>query len=449
MHHGEQPYIAPKVIIILPTHESAEEHCQFSAALCENTSVTVGILHKGRRPIQEELHANAATDILIACPGALDKSIGCHEVGLELLEVIVFDRAVSLIGSDGISQQIKSAFFPDDLQHWHLGRNGQHVRRIVTDALLAPDTLSRIEAMSLLRPDDPPRSIRQHVKLRAEVADRRKYNLVTVTACTEREFEHLCAEWVIAHCPAKTLIFAPLKSDVKSFTTTLRGHAVDTRDIFGITNNNTQEYRLLVTKRLHENPDTLVVACKIIPSTVNMPRPPDIVFFKPPATIEDFVARADRTTRGGAQEGIVTLLMWEADPQFAIQRALFTGFCRGKSHVDFEESNHHSTNDADNQENEGSPPTSRAALTLPGAPVHTDTQIIPTLPPHPPPLSLGPTGSGRLLDPALDINQPDSQRWSSQGHQGQHQMQVFGRDGNDHASRARGRGRSRRGAQFH
>ena len=284
--------ILPRVLILMPTNELAEEQYHFAAALCENTKVTVGILPGGRYPIQQALMANNATDILIACPGTLQKSIGRHGVGLEIVEAIVFDEIVSLLGGEYIYHHIQATFFSEDPRRWHLQHHGQHVRRVVADALLKTEFAAQIDEIGLLRPnDDPENPSRKQIKLRAELADHRRYNLITVRADTEREFEQRSAEWVIANCPSKTLIFTPLKKNCATFSDALRRLAGQ-RGIYVTTNNSREECRLFVNQQSRGNPDTIVVASKVFAHGVNIPNLIGIVSYKAPVTIEELIARA-------------------------------------------------------------------------------------------------------------------------------------------------------------
>ena len=94
--------ILPRVLIVVPTHELAEEHYHRAAALCEHTKIQAGILHGGRQ-LLESCAANNATDILIACPGRLWGCVDRAEVGLEKLVAIVFDEVLRLVGSEDMS----------------------------------------------------------------------------------------------------------------------------------------------------------------------------------------------------------------------------------------------------------------------------------------------------------------------------------------------------------
>ena len=266
----------------------------------------------------------------------------------------------------------------------------------------------------------PPKSARQEVELCAEVADRRHYNLVTVHANTEAEFEEFCAEWVIFNCPQKTLVFTQHESDCISFTATLRRRTTDRRGIFATANNILQKYVLHASYQLWEVSDTIAVACEVIAWVVNVPDLKDIVFYKGPATVEAFVACTGRTDRG-ALEGNVTWLVWAHDPELPVQRVCMDGVRGAKRQAYFVETQYPPANGAGNPGFDAGTPTSMAARP-PIRPFQPNNQV--------------------------NISQPANQR-GFHGRQRQHQRLVRGPGADAYAAGVRGRGRGRYVAHFH
>ena len=87
------PLRRPRVLIVAPTRELAEQIHETAVVLGRHTKVRSAAIYGGVGKGPQVAAIKRGTEILVACPGRLLDHIGAGDIDLSTIEVLVLDEA--------------------------------------------------------------------------------------------------------------------------------------------------------------------------------------------------------------------------------------------------------------------------------------------------------------------------------------------------------------------
>ncbi len=281
------PRSATRVLVLVPTRELARQICDHFFAIGSFTRLGVGLIIGGEPRGHQVAVLRRNPEVLVATPGRLLEHLERGEASLEDLEVLVLDEADRMLDL-GFSTEVlavidqcrphrQTLLFSATLGHRGLepirGRLAETSETIIIDAVREPH---RDISHGIITSDDPP----------------------------HKELQIL---WLLEHEPcAKTLIFCNTRQRVDTVTAGLRAAGLRCAGLHGELE---QAERKRVLALFRDGVLSALVATDVAARGLDVPGVERVINLDVPRSGQDYLHRAGRTGRAGAQGQTVSLVL--------------------------------------------------------------------------------------------------------------------------------------------
>ena len=275
------PLRRPRVLIVAPTRELAEQIHQTATALGGRTKVRSTAIYGGVGKGPQISAIKRGTEIIVACPGRLLDHIGAGDIDLSTIEVLVLDEA---------DRMLDMGFLPD------IKRLLRHVpaqRQTMLFSATMPDDIKRL-ADEILK---DPATVQVDISAPAKTVS---HALYPVPETLKSKLLHSMLEQTRT---SRVLIFTRTKHRAKRLAADLdkRGYRVA-----ALQGNMTQNKRQEAMNGFRGGKYDILVATDIAARGIDVSEISHVVNYDMPDTVDAYTHRIGRTGRAEATGEAVT-----------------------------------------------------------------------------------------------------------------------------------------------
>jgi superfamily II DNA/RNA helicase len=291
----------PRVLVLTPTRELAEQITKTFASLCKFTQLKFGVVTGGVGYFPQEQLLRKPVDILVATPGRLMDHMRSNRIDFSRLSMFILDEADRMLDMGFVQDmELIAKSLPD-----------RHQTLLFSATL--EGNVQRISRQFLHNP----------VCIQLAAATQ-KHELITQRVHLVDDFYHKCA--LLTHVLEEpgmwqAIVFTGTKRSADELVEGLTKRGVNCAVLHGDIK---QSRRTRTLERMHQGHLRVLVATDVAARGLDIKKLSHVINFDLPRTAEDYVHRIGRTGRCG-EKGIAVSLASPKDRAILAQIERFTG----------------------------------------------------------------------------------------------------------------------------
>jgi len=291
----------PRVLVLTPTRELAEQITKTFASLCKFTQLKFGVVTGGVGYFPQEQLLRRPVDVLVATPGRLMDHMRSNRIDFSRLSMFILDEADRMLDMGFVQDmELIAKSLPD-----------RHQTLLFSATL--EGNVQRISRQFLHNP----------VCIQLAAATQ-KHELITQRVHLVDDFYHKCA--LLTHVLEEpgmwqAIVFTGTKRSADELVEGLTKRGVNCAVLHGDIK---QNRRTRTLERMHQGHLRVLVATDVAARGLDIKKLSHVINFDLPRTAEDYVHRIGRTGRCG-EKGIAVSLASAKDRAILAQIERFTG----------------------------------------------------------------------------------------------------------------------------